>query len=233
MPRRRPPQRIDHIADAATEVFISQGYGPAKITQIAHRAKVGPGTIYLYAQGKEALFDLALRRAFEDASVWSMSLPHPNPSPGAVADALWRCLQHAAHFPQLWLATDSPAPRDIEPEVTGILQELYAWLARYRRGIKLVERSALDWPDVAQVFYRRFWRGGVRRLADYLQRRGKEGALPRRGDPLAAAHLVIESLTWMAVHREWTADAGHLSSDGALEIALAMMVPAVLGARTP
>lgn len=229
MPRIRPHDRIDKIADAATETFIRSGYAPARIAQIAERARVGPGTIYLYAEGKEALFDLALRRAMEDPTVWSIVLPHPTPAPGAVADALWRCLQNAAHFPQLWLAAESPPPADVAGEVQGIVLELYRWLHRYRRAIELVERTAADWPDVSQVFYRRFWRGGVRRVADYLQRRASEGAIPVRGEGLAAAHLVIESLTWMAVHREWTPDAANLPAESAEAAAVAMLVPAICG----
>jgi AcrR family transcriptional regulator len=228
MPRVKAANRIDHIADAATEVFILQGYGPAKIAQIAERSRVGPGTIYLYAEGKEALFDLAVRRALEDPTVWTMIFPHPTPEQGAVADALWRCLQNASHFPQLWLATESPPPEAIAGEVEGIIRELYRWLHRYRRAIKLVERCRGDWPDVAQVFYRRFWRGGIRRLADYLQRRGKEGALPARPDYLAAAHLIVESLTWMAVHREWASDVAQISARTAEETVINMIVPAIL-----
>ena len=227
MPRVKVANRIDHIADAATEVFISNGYATAKIAQIAERARVGPGTIYLYAAGKEALFDLAIRRAMEDPTVWTMTFPHPAPEPGAVADALWRCLQNASHFPQLWLATESPPPENITAEVEGILRELYQWLHRYRRAIKLVERCRGEWPDVAQVFFRRFWRGGVRRLADYLQRRTKEGLLPARPDHLAAAHLIVESLTWMAVHREWAADGAMIPGAAAEETTIRMMVPGV------
>lgn len=227
MPRVKAANRIDHIADAATQVFILNGYATAKIAQIADRAGVGPGTIYLYADGKEALFDLALRRAMEDPTVWEMTYPHPAPEPGAVADALWRCLQNASHFPQLWLATESVPPEDTAAEVEGIVRELYRWLHRYRRAIKLVVRCGADWPDVSQVFFRRFWRGGVRRLADYLQRRTKEGALPGRPDHLAAAHLIVESLTWMAAHREWAADGAMIPSSVAEETALRMLVPAI------
>lgn len=229
MPRVRPHDRIDKIADAATETFIRQGYTSARISQIAERARVGPGTIYLYAAGKEALYDLAIRRAMEDPTVWSLTLPHPTPAEGAVADALWRCLQNAAHFPQLWLAADSTPPADVTAEVRGIVLELYGWLHRYRRAIELVERSATDWPDVAQVFYRRFWRGGIRRVADYLARRVSEGVIPPRGEGLAAAHLVVESLTWMAVHREWSTDAAIVPAAAAEEAAVALLVPAICG----
>lgn len=229
MPRIRPHDRIDKIADAATETFILNGYTLAKVAQIAARSGVGPGTIYLYAAGKEALYDLALRRALQDPTVWSLALPHPTPEPGAVADAAWRCLQNAAHFPQLWLALESPPPVDIAGEVRGILLELYQWLYRYRRAIELVEQTAADWPDVAQVFYRRFWRGGIRRVADYLNRRVSEGELPARGQALAAAHLIVQTLTWMAVHREWTPDGVGVSDKSAEETAVAMLVPAICG----
>jgi len=188
---------------------------------------VGPGTIYLYAAGKEALFDLALRRALEDPTVWSLPLPHPAPAPGAVADALWRCLQNASHFPQLWLAAESPPPRDIHAEVEGILRELYRWLYRYRRAIKLVERCAADWPEVSQMFFRRFWRGGIRRLADYLKHRRDSRALPAGPDHLASAHLVVESLAWMAAHREWTPDASLLPAQVAEETAVALWTRAL------
>jgi AcrR family transcriptional regulator len=229
MPRKRPHNRLDVIADAATEVFIKQGFAGAGVAQIAHQAKVGPGTIYLYVESKDALFDLAIRRALEDPTVWTMALPHPAPSHGAVADAVWRCLQNAAHFPQLWLAAESPPPLDIRKEASGVVAELYTWLHRYRRAIKLAERCAGEWPDVEQLFQRRFWRGGVHRVAEYLARRIREGALPPRRDTVAAAHLLIESLAWMAVHRHWSSEGVELAEELGAETAQQMLLAALTG----
>jgi AcrR family transcriptional regulator len=229
MPRKRPQNRLDTIADAATETFISKGFAAAGIAQIALSAKVGPGTLYLYAESKDALFDLALRRALEDPTVWTIDLPHASPAPGQVADAAWRCIQAAAHFPQLWLAADSAPPADLREEVEGIIGELYTWLHRYRRAIKLAERCAGDWPDVAQVFHRRFWRGGIRRVADYLGRRMGEGVLPARRDASSAAHLLVEALAWMAVHRHWSSEGAELAETTSAETAQSMMLDAIMG----
>jgi AcrR family transcriptional regulator len=229
MPRKRPHNRLDVIADAATEVFIRHGFVRAGVAEIARQARVGPGTIYLYAASKDALFDLAIRRALEDPTVWTMALPHPSPGHGAVADAVWRSLQNASHFPQLWLAAESPPPKDIRKEASGIIAELYTWLHRYRRAIKLAERCAGDWPDVAQLFQRRFWRGGIRRVAEYLARRMHDGSLPPRRDPVAAAYLLVESLAWMAVHRHWSTEGADLAEPVGAETAQQMLLAALLG----
>jgi AcrR family transcriptional regulator len=229
MPRTRAAGRLDRIAEAAIEVFTRQGFTKAKISTIADLAQVGPGTIYLYAQSKEALFDLAVRRALEDPEIWRIELPHRTPIRGEIADHVWRCLQNAAQFPRLWLAIDSPPPGRIRDEVGGIIQELGDWLHRYSGAIKLIERSASDWPDIAQVFYRRFWRGGVRRIAEYFTRRTSEDLLPAGRDPLVAAHFVVEALTWSAVHRHWAEDGAALPDERVAATVEPMLLDAIVG----
>jgi AcrR family transcriptional regulator len=231
MPRIRAPGRVDRIAEAAIDVFTRQGFAKARISSIADLAQVGPGTVYLYAESKEALFDLALRRALEDPEIWRTELPHRTPSRGEIADHAWRCLQNAAQFPRLWLAIDSPPPRHIREEVGGILQELADWLHRYRRAIKLIERSASDWPDISQVFYRRFWRGGVRRIAEYLARRTREGKLPADRDSLIEAHFLVEALSWTAVHRHWAEDGAALAESQVAATVQPMLLDAIVGGK--
>lgn len=229
MSRKRAPGRFDAIAESATLVFTRQGFSKAKISAIADLARVGPGTIYLYAESKEALFDLALRRALEDPEIFRIDLPHRTPGRGEIGDHVWRCLQNAAQFPRLWLAIDSRPPLQIREEVGGILQELGDWLHRYRGAIKLIERSASDWPDIAQVFYRRFWRGGVRRIAEYLARRAREGVLPDNRDSLVEAHFLVEALTWTAVHRYWNDDSAALPETQVVATVQPMLLDAIVG----
>jgi len=227
MGRHRSPGRLDQIADAATSVFIRHGFEPARVADVAREAGVGPGTVYLYAEGKDALFDLAVRRAFEDPTLLNPALPHPAVTRAATADHLWRCLQNAAHFPMLWLAAESPRPAEPRAEVHGIVEELYGWLSRYARGIQLVERCAGDWPEIERLFHRRFWRGGVRRVGDYLARRSREGVLVLRSDPHAVAHLAVEALCWMAVRRHWVPDPPSFSEAAAAEAAVELVADAL------
>jgi AcrR family transcriptional regulator len=54
--RRRKDARPAEILEAALAVFAERGYAATRMDDIAHRAGVTKGTIYLYFQSKEAVF---------------------------------------------------------------------------------------------------------------------------------------------------------------------------------
>lgn len=61
MARRRTDDKRQRILDAAVKVFAKKGYHGAKVAEIAKKAGVADGTIYLYFRNKEdilvSLFD--------------------------------------------------------------------------------------------------------------------------------------------------------------------------------
>lgn len=59
--RRRPAERPEEILHAALEVFSDQGLAGARVEDIASRAGVSKGTLYLYFASKEELFREAIR----------------------------------------------------------------------------------------------------------------------------------------------------------------------------
>ncbi len=85
----RPDRRGERIAEilaAALHEFFEQGFAAARLDAIAERAGIGKGTIYLYFDSKETLFEEAVR---------SMILPIleraqgiANAPQGAAADVL-------------------------------------------------------------------------------------------------------------------------------------------------
>ena len=81
MPRKRPQDRLEHLVRVGTEVFIaSQGYQRAQMDDIARDLGVSKGTVYLYVESKEALFDLCVRYADDaQASNAISALPLPTP----------------------------------------------------------------------------------------------------------------------------------------------------------
>jgi AcrR family transcriptional regulator len=59
--RRLPGERPQQILEAALEIFGQQGLAKARLEDIAQRAGVSKGTIYLYFPNKEALFREVIR----------------------------------------------------------------------------------------------------------------------------------------------------------------------------
>jgi AcrR family transcriptional regulator len=54
--RRRKDARPQEILEAALSVFAERGFAAARMDDIAQRARVSKGTIYLYFESKEAVF---------------------------------------------------------------------------------------------------------------------------------------------------------------------------------
>jgi AcrR family transcriptional regulator len=59
--RRRKDARPEEIVAAALEVFVERGFAASKLEDVARRAGVTKGTIYLYFENKEALFKAVVR----------------------------------------------------------------------------------------------------------------------------------------------------------------------------
>jgi AcrR family transcriptional regulator len=59
--QRRKDARPDEIIQAALEVFAESGFAATKLEDVARKAGVTKGTIYLYFENKEALFKALIR----------------------------------------------------------------------------------------------------------------------------------------------------------------------------
>lgn len=59
--RRRKEARPQELTQAALELFVSKGYTATRLEDIAARAGVSKGALYLYFSGKEALFEAVIR----------------------------------------------------------------------------------------------------------------------------------------------------------------------------
>lgn len=59
---RRPDDRPTEILDAATTLFGEQGFTRTRLEDVAKRAGVSKGTLYLYFDSKETLFREMIRR---------------------------------------------------------------------------------------------------------------------------------------------------------------------------
>ena len=59
--QRRKEDRPQEITAAAFEVFAEKGYARARVQEVAARAGVSKGLLYLYFETKQALFKAVIR----------------------------------------------------------------------------------------------------------------------------------------------------------------------------
>lgn len=61
--QRRAEARPDEVLDAAIELFMEKGFAATRVDDIAKRAGLSKGTVYLYFPSKEAVLEGLVRRA--------------------------------------------------------------------------------------------------------------------------------------------------------------------------
>src|SRR5947199_10173186 len=79
--RRRKADRPGEIVEAALAVFAERGFAAAKLDEIARRAGVSKGALYLYFETKEELFRAVVAQAIAPnmRAVRAMVAAHPGP----------------------------------------------------------------------------------------------------------------------------------------------------------
>lgn len=205
MPRHAPEDRFQDLIQAATKVFIAQGYRRTQMADVAAAMGVAKGTVYLYVESKDALFDLVIRAAsVAEPLPLPGALPVPTPRPGAVLATVRSVLASASGgMPALVAALRRRRVSDVRVEIEVIVRELYATLYRRRIGIKLVDRCAHDHPELAAAWYGGGREAALALLIEYLEARRRTGRLRTFPDTAVAARMMIETVVFWAVHRHW------------------------------
>lgn len=202
MARPIPEDRLAQLVDVATKVFIEEGFRRTRMDDVAEALGVAKGTLYLYVESKEALFDLVCRAA-DRPFQRPPSLPIKTPPANATNEYILARLAAGQVMPALAEALSGRTRRAAREEVGAIVGDIYDALARNRFGIKLVDRSARDIPELGRA-----WFGGARgflveALGSYITARATAGILRAPVDAGVAARFVVETCAFWAVHRHW------------------------------
>jgi AcrR family transcriptional regulator len=199
MSRRRPPDRLDKILEAATRVFARTGLENSKMSDVAAEAGVSQGTLYNYVESKEALFRLLLDRGVGTPRPSAEDLPLQSPSASALANRMDDAIAATFALPHLDAALARRRVVDAAAELTEVIDELYARTFETRQAADVIERSARDVPELAAVFYGKVRRDLFGRMERLVARRISSGHYHER-DPRIVARLIIETVTTFARH---------------------------------
>jgi AcrR family transcriptional regulator len=224
MVRRKSAARLERILDGAAAAFLERGYRRTVLADVARRTGVAAGTVYLYVDSKEALFELVLRRAFGEELPEPAATPFRGSAGNRLITWLWGRFEEISHFPALDRAAAAPKPADPMREMEEVLREIWAWMSRYWQALELIERCARDWPELHLLFYKQFRRAVFGKAAALVQRRMDEGALRRFPDATTVVRVINESIAFFAMHRHVRPDSAGLDEDTCRETVIRMML---------
>lgn len=200
--KKEAENRAKDLIRCATAVFCEKGYRQTQMADIAKAMGVAPGTLYLYVEGKEALFDLVVHHGVESGSQeLPQSFPIPNPRVGETLNYVRKILKKEAQWPRLKAALRAPRAEEPRSELLIVVQEVYSLITRNRWRLILLSRAAMEFPGLAELFFQQLRKPLLSDLANYIRSRADAGQFVSFGDPNVAAVFLNETIAWAAMNR--------------------------------
>lgn len=238
MPRLRADisgKRLRELMDAALGVFCHQGFERAQVADVAKAMGVAVGTVYLYVESKEALFDLVVRHTAATDPAWldQLEIPVATPAPGSTVEFLHTTFGRHGQWPALAAALKLDRAEDPRAELEGVVREQYGLMKHHRYGLLLLMRSALEFPGLTEVFVHGLRKKLLGHLVRYLESRVKSGQFRPMPDPFATAAVLTQSIAWANLQRPFDPGLSTLAEDTVEEATVEMLVHGLVLAPQP
>jgi len=240
--KRSAHERFGEVIAAAVRVFTADGYRATRMSDVARAAGLSEAAIYRYVESKEGLFVLAIRHALLLEALPTATLPSSGEfplKPPSLAQMILQVRDFVAAevpFGSLAAALRGPGHDDPATELEAVVRELFTLESQTREAADMIERSARELPELADLLNSGLRRPVLAALTEYLEGRAKTGLLRVTPDAAATARLVLETLTWFARHRHsdpyGAAIPDGLAEDTAVDALIHALVPVkFLGGR--
>ncbi len=229
MAQRRARDRLPELVAAAIRAFMRSGYRATQMSDIAGEMGVSEAALYRYVDGKEGLFGLVVRHALFLEDLPDGELPLTSPPLQSTLGQIRDLLIPAAIPPALGEALRNPVGDDPRAELEGIVRELFSLMVLTRPAMDMIERSAREMPELAQIFNVDLRRPLLGALTSYLEQRSERGQLRPTPHPDATARLVVETIAWFSRHRLSDPDGAAIPAEAAEDT----VVDALLHALAP
>ena len=159
--RRRKDARPGELLSAGLEVFAERGFAATRLEEVAKRAGVSKGTVYLYFESKEALFKAAVESAV--APALQMANAIATDSKLTAAEALrafisnwWQNvgLSPVGALPKLLIAESHNFPELTRWFLDNVMQKALGMAANIiSSGIERGEFRAVDPLNAARIVF--------------------------------------------------------------------------------
>jgi len=204
--KRSAHERFPEVIAAAVRVFASDGYRSARMSDVARAAGLSEAALYRYVDGKEGLFVLAIRHALlleplPGEGGTDGGFPLTGPSLAEMIKQAREFVAAEVPFGALARALRQGDAGDPAAELALIMRELFTLEEQTAKAADMIERSARELPELADLLNTGLRRPVLDALTEYLDSRASTGELRQTPDTAATARLVLETLTWFARHR--------------------------------
>lgn len=177
--QRRKEARPKELLDAALDVFVRKGFAATRTDEVAARAGVSKGTLYLYYPSKEELLKAVIRERLSSAI--AASADEVARHGGSAAELL------RGSMVRWWRSIfDSPA--------SGVF--------------KLIITEVRNFPEIADFYYREVVEPGHRLIGDVL-RRGIASGEFRPVDVDATVYSLVLPMVMLCLHKHSLAACPH------------------------
>lgn len=192
-------ERIKAIADAATYLFLQQGYSKTQISHIAKAVGISVGTIYLDFTGKKEIMHFILKCTLNPEFI-NRDFDRP------ITDDLFAGLENdivevfektgndfAKHL------TDNAADYTLE----ALVSDAFDMLSQYAVGCLFIEKNQFDFKFLAE-HYKQYRKRFLETMTQYMAAFIKRGIVRPLEHLELSTTLIIEILSWWAMDIHYT-----------------------------
>lgn len=214
--------RIKSIADAATHLFLRQGYSKTQISHIAKAVGVSVGTIYLDFVGKKEIMHFILKCTL-DPDFADRQFHRP------ITDDLFVGLEN--DIIAMFEKTGNDFAKHLVEEGSdytfeALISDAFDMLSKYAAGCLFIEKNQFDFPFLAE-HYRQYRKRFFETMTKYMTAFVQCGKVRPLAHIDLSTTLIIEILTWWAMDRRYVSfETNDIPSDTAKEVCMDNIVSA-------
>lgn len=209
-------ERIKAIADAATYLFLRQGYSKTQISHIAKAVGVSVGTIYLDFTGKKEIMHFILKCTLEpDFANRDFDRPITDDLFTGLEDDIAAMFEKTGNEFEKHLADNAD-----DYKFEELVSDAFDMLFRYAVGCLFIEKNQFDFKFLAdnyKMYRKRFFEAMKRYITEFIKRK----KVRQLENPELSVTLIIEILSWWAMDIRYTSfEIMDVSPDSAKEICM-------------
>ncbi|MEY3525654.1 MAG: hypothetical protein RIR92_1719 [Pseudomonadota bacterium] len=177
---RRKEARPQELLDAALSLFVEKGFAATRVEEVALRAGVSKGTLFLYFHSKEDLFKAVIQRNLSDHfPVWNQEFDDFKGSTAEMVSYAMQTWWHkigdttASGITKLVTSEASNFPDVVKFYETEVMQPGQTLFKRIlQRGIDLGEFKSIDtdtavYSLVSVIFFISMWKHSLSACVDH------------------------------------------------------------------